>query len=71
MRSEAEITQILRSALPDPEAHQPVILIAYHLLESRTSAHIEWIVNELMSTANKSEHKDACLVMLPTYAINP
>ena len=48
-----------------------MILIAYHLLESSTGAYIEWIVNELMSTANKSEHKDACLVMLPTYAINP
>ena len=39
-------------------------LIAYHLLESSTDAYIEWLVNELMLTANKIEYKDACLVML-------
>ena len=47
------------------------ILIAYHLLESRTNAYIEWIVTELMPTANKSEYKDARLVMLPADAMNP
>ena len=41
-----------------------IILIAYHLLESSTSAYIEWLVNELMLTANKIEHKDTHLVML-------
>ena len=39
-------------------------LIAYHLLESSTSAYIELLVNELMMTANKIEYKDAHLVML-------
>ena len=39
-------------------------LIAYHLLESSTGAYIEWLVNELMLTANKIEYKDARLVML-------
>ena len=28
-------------------------LIAYHLLESSIGAYIEWLVNELMMTANK------------------
>ena len=41
-----------------------MIPIAYHLLESSTGAYIEWLVNELMLTANKIEYKDACLVML-------
>ena len=40
------------------------VLIAYHLLESSTGAYIEWLVNELMMTANKIEYKDAHLVML-------
>ena len=40
-----------------------MILIAYHMLESRTCAYIEWLVNELMMTANKIEYKDARLVM--------
>ena len=48
-----------------------LVLIAYHLLESSTGAYIEWLVNKLMMTANKIEYKDACLVMLPTDAINP
>ena len=48
-----------------------MILIAYHLLESSTAASLEWIVNELMMTANKIEYKDACLVMPHAYAINP
>ena len=46
-----------------------MILIAYHLLESSTCAYIEWLVNELMMTANEIEYKDALLVMLPTDAI--
>ena len=46
-------------------------LIAYHMLECSTCAYIEWLVNELMMTANKIEYKDARLVMLPTDAINP
>ena len=41
-----------------------MVLIAYHLLESSTGAYIEWLVNELMMTANKIEYKDTCLVML-------
>ena len=48
-----------------------IILIAYHLLESSTDAYIEWLVNELMLTANKIEYKNTRLVMLPTDAINP
>ena len=46
-----------------------MILIAYHLLESSIGAYIEWLVNELMMTANKIEYKNACLVMLPADAI--
>ena len=42
-----------------------MVLIAYHLLESSICAYIEWLVNELMMTANKIEYKDARLVMLP------
>ena len=42
-----------------------IVLIAYYLLESSIDAYIEWLVNELMMTANKIEYKDACLVMLP------
>ena len=38
--------------------------IAYHLLESSIGAYIEWLVNELMMTANKIEYKDTRLVML-------
>ena len=45
-------------------------LIAYHLLESSTGAYIEWLVNELMMTANKIEYKDTRLVMLPVDAIS-
>ena len=48
-----------------------MILIAYHLLESSIGAYIEWLVNELMLTANKIEYKDARLVMLPADTINP
>ena len=46
-------------------------LIAYHLLESSTGAYVEWLVNELMWLLIKIEYKDAHLVMLPAYAINP
>ena len=46
-----------------------MVLIAYHLLESTTCAYIEWLVNELMMTANEIEYKDARLVMLPVDAI--
>ena len=48
-----------------------MVLIAYHLLESSIGAYKEWLVNELMMTANKIEYKDARLVMPPTDAINP
>ena len=41
-----------------------MIMIAYHLLESSIDAYIEWLVNELMMTANKIEYKDAHFVML-------
>ena len=46
-----------------------IVLIAYHLLESSIGAYIEWLVNELMMTANKIEYKGARLVMLPVDAI--
>ena len=46
-----------------------MVLIAYHLLESSTRTYIDWLVNELMMTANEIEYKDACLVMLPANAI--
>ena len=46
-------------------------LIAYHLLESSTGAHIELLVNELMWLLIKIEYKDVRLVMLPADAINP
>ena len=42
-----------------------MVLIAHHLLESSIGAYIEWLVNELMMTANKIDYKDARLVMLP------
>jgi hypothetical protein len=47
------------------------ILITYHLLESSFGAYIEWLINELMKTANKKKYKDALLVMLLTDAIDP
>ena len=46
-----------------------MVLIAYHLLESSIGAYIEWLVNELMMTANEIEYKDARLVMLSADAI--
>jgi hypothetical protein len=48
-----------------------IVRIAYHLLESSLGAYIEWLVNELMITANKKKYKYAPLVMLLTNAINP
>jgi hypothetical protein len=30
-----------------------MVLIAYHLLESRTGAYLEWLANELMMTVKK------------------
>ena len=47
-----------------------MVLIAYHLLKSCTCAYIEWLVNELIMTANEIEYKDTRLVMLPADAIN-
>ena len=47
-----------------------MVLIAYHLLGSTIGAYIEWLVNELMITANEIEYKDARLVMLSANAIN-
>ena len=41
-----------------------MILIAYHLHKSSIGAYIEWLVKELMMTANKIKYKDAWLVML-------
>ena len=46
-----------------------MVLITHHLLESSIGAYIEWLVNELMMTANKIDYKDARLVILPTDAI--
>jgi ferric iron reductase protein FhuF len=48
-----------------------MVLIAYHMLESSTGAYLEWLVNELKMTANKTEYKDAHLVMFLVNAINP
>ena len=42
-----------------------MVLIAYHLLESSIGAYMEWLVNELMMTANKIKYKDVRLVILP------
>jgi hypothetical protein len=48
-----------------------MILIAQFLLESSIGAYIEWLVNELMMTANKIGYKDARLVMIPANVMNP
>jgi hypothetical protein len=48
-----------------------MVLIAQPLLESSIGAYTEWLVIELMMTANKLEYKVARLVMLPADAINP
>ena len=42
-----------------------IVLITHHLLKSSIGAYIEWLVNELMITANKIDYKDTRLVMLP------
>ena len=42
-----------------------MVLIAHHLLEGSIGAYIEWLVNELLMTANKIDYKDSRLVMLP------
>ena len=47
-----------------------IVLISYHLLESSIGAYIEWLVNELMMTADEIEYKDARLIMLHADAIN-
>jgi hypothetical protein len=41
------------------------------MLESSIGAYIEWLVHELMMTANKIGYKDVRLVMLPADAMNP
>ena len=41
-----------------------MILIAYHLLESRTGAYVEWLDNELIMTANNNINEDSLLVLL-------
>ena len=41
-----------------------MVLIAHHRLESSVGAYIEWLVNELMMTANEIEYKDTRLLML-------
>jgi hypothetical protein len=33
---------------------EKIVLIAQPLLESRTGAYVEWLVNELLMTANKN-----------------
>jgi hypothetical protein len=53
-----------------------MVLIAQFLLKSRTGAYIEWLVNEIIMTANKTNLKDELLVMLSakqrnTQAIQP
>jgi hypothetical protein len=46
-----------------------MVLIAQPMLESSICAYIEWLVNELMMTANEIEYQDTHLVMLPADAI--
>ena len=46
-----------------------MVLIARHLFDSSIGAYIEWLVNELMMTANKIDYKDIRLVMLHVDAI--
>jgi hypothetical protein len=42
-----------------------MVMIAYHMFENSIGAYIEWLVNALMMNANKTECKDAPLVILP------
>jgi hypothetical protein len=46
-----------------------MVLISYHMLESSIGAYLEWLINELMMTANKIKYKYARLVMLSANAI--
>ena len=46
-----------------------MVLITHHLLESSICAYIEWLINELMMTANKIEYKDVRLVIASVDAI--
>ena len=39
-------------------------LIAQPLLESRTSAYIEWLDDEIIMIANNNKNKDSLLVLL-------
>jgi hypothetical protein len=48
-----------------------MVLIAYHMFGSSTGAYIGWLVKELKMAANKTEYKDAQLVMLHADAVNP
>jgi hypothetical protein len=48
-----------------------MIMIAQPLLKNSICAYIEWLVKEPRMTANKTEYKDAQLVMLPIDVINP
>ena len=41
-----------------------MVLIAYHLLESRIGAYIEWLDKELIMTAINNINKDSLLVLL-------
>jgi hypothetical protein len=45
--------------------------MAQPLLESRTGAYLEWLVNELLVTANKNWIWGCTLVMLLVNAIKP
>ena len=38
-------------------------LIVQLSLESRTSAYIEWLANELIMTAKKNKHEDSLVAM--------
>jgi hypothetical protein len=51
--------------------YDKIVLIAYHIFGSSTYAYIEWLVNELKMTANKTEHKNAHLVMFHADAMTP
>jgi hypothetical protein len=48
-----------------------MVLIAYHMFGSNTGAYIGWLVKKLKIAANKTEYKDAQLVILPADAVNP
>jgi hypothetical protein len=46
-----------------------MVLISYHMLESSIGAYLEWLINELMMTANKIKYKNTRLVILSANAI--